>query len=220
MTHTLLARRTALFAPFLFIGACAAPGGTLPRPEAGSLVLGRTTVAEALARFGPPQQRDRQTLEATAGNRNGRSGTMENLTYLYAPSGSNEKLVRGAFRRLSLAFVDDRLTGYAYVSNFIADNIGFDEGKLSSFVEGKTTRADIVHALGRPSGESIYPRGAANRRSALLYSYLSFARGADYSGKTVESSSRSVRFYFDSADRLSGVYKAEQTITTGNSDRL
>ncbi|MBS0541414.1 MAG: hypothetical protein JSR47_21800 [Proteobacteria bacterium] len=220
MSHTLLARRAVLFAPFLAVGACAAPGGTLPRPEAGSLVLGQLTVAEALARFGPPQRRSKQVIEATAANRNARSGTVENLTYLYAPSGSNDRLVRGAFRRLTLAFVDDRLTGYAYVSNFIADNISFDERKLPSFAEGKTTRADILRELGRPSGESVYPHGAANRRSALFYSYLSFKRSADYSGTTVESTNMSMRFFFDSTDRLSGTYKTDQSITAGAGDRV
>lgn len=228
MRYQSLARRSALHsvasAFVLLVAACAAPGGTLPRPEPGSLVLGRTTIAETIARFGEPQKRTKLSGVPSTPNAQGvvptaSAGTLENIVYLYAPDGANSRLVWGYFRRLSMSFLNDRLVGYAYVSNFLNDNVGFDERKVSSFVEGKTTRSDILRELGRPSGESIYPVGAYNRRSALFYSHISFSRSADYSGSTAESSSKSVRFFFDGSEMLTGTYKTDQTVQTGLNDR-
>ena len=208
MENRSLPRRAALrsiaLVPVLVAGACVSVDeGKFPRPEPENLVLGRTTIAEAIARYGQPRSRSKRTNNA---------GDIETLDYLYAPHGTNGQLIRGDFRQLSLSFSNERLISHIYVSSFPSDFTRFDERKFSSFVVGQTTRSDILRELGRPSGEGIYPFVANRGGSVLFYSYLSVTRDTGYSGNTTESINRGVRFTFDGAGKLTRIDMTTGTV--------
>ena len=105
--------RSMALAPALLAVACVSGGeGNIPRPEPDNLVLGRTTIAEAIARYGQPRSRSKRI---------GNAGDIETLDYLYAPHGTNGQLIRGDFRELSLSFWNEKLISHIYVSSFPSD---------------------------------------------------------------------------------------------------
>jgi hypothetical protein len=190
--------------PGLMAGACVSVDeGNFPRPAPDNLTLGRTTIADAIAKYGQPRSRSKRV---------GNAGDIETLDYLYAPHGTNGQLIRGDFRQLSLSFSNERLISHTYVSSFPSDFTRFDERKFSSFVVGQTTWSDILRELGRPSGEGIYPFVADRGGSMLFYSYLSVTRDTGYSGNTTESINRGVRFTFDSSDKITRIDMTTGTV--------
>lgn len=66
---------------------------------------------------------------------------------------------------------NDVLVGQEFLSSFPQDATEFDESKIPAIVKGKTTRAEVVAALGKPNGEAIYPVIKKQDEKAVVYSY-------------------------------------------------
>lgn len=150
----------AALAVGLLVG-CA--GTKFVRPTESELVLGKTTESEVRARLGKPFQ------EAT-GMTNGAS--TRKLAYAYASMGLKPKSsgVTGV-SALELIFHDGKLVSHAYMSNLAEDATDFDETKVPAIQSGKTTRAEVIRALGVAPGEAMFPVIKQADARAMIYGY-------------------------------------------------
>ena len=70
------------------------------------------------------------------------------------------------------------LIGQQYSSSYKSDNTNFDETKVSDIIKGKSTRAEVVQLLGKPSASF-----AAPMVEAIAYSYTTTRVGASGDAK-------------------------------------
>jgi hypothetical protein len=216
--------RIWLWAPitglFLIVAACGSSGRDFARPDADSLVLGRTTVAEIVGRYGPPTSRSvrhslnpapsRTALEQPLSSPFGPAivaGTIETLSYRYSETNAAGLVIVGPVKsnakQMRLSFWDDRLFSFSFESAFDSDSTNFEEGKISSFAAGRSVRADVVRELGRPSGEAVYPYLAQPGTRLLLYAYGK----TEWSGwlpstREFVHTRKMAAFLFDASDKL------------------
>jgi hypothetical protein len=151
-------------------------------PTDVDLRLGQMTVAEALQRFGEPNRRTSTADSATVvnttpgdqrpvGMRPPRvEGLIQRLTYV---SNANPT---GTGRILFLAFWNDHLYFYNFVSSVENESTNFDEGKIAQIRRGATTYRDVVALLGRPSGQGVYPAVANPGNRLAVYQFLQINR--------------------------------------------
>jgi hypothetical protein len=217
-------RMTAAFAVALLLalGGCGASGPNLQR-SADGLVLGQTTIAQVVAKYGQPSARTTTTSgSAGSGAQAGPVALPTGLQHAPVP-GSIEVLrfsqsqvstpgllvgvVDSQARSLTLWFWNDRLIYYSFSSSFAADTTNFDENRVSSFVRGQTTRADIIRDLGPPGGEGIYPYVAVQGTSMISYQYSQIASsGTVLLGSGITATGKLARFLFDASGRLLDTY--------------
>jgi hypothetical protein len=152
----------AALAALLGLVGCA--GTDFVRPGTDDLRMGQTTYAQVVARMGPPRQ------EGTA-LKNERN--VKTATYAYAAAGGQPRRpsVTPA-RAQSFHFFNDVLVGHEFVSSWAEDHTDFDEGKVPAIAKGKTTRAQLMQLMGRPSGAQIYPMISSQKGDALTYNYV------------------------------------------------
>lgn len=143
------------------LAGCA--GTKFARPTDDQLRLGVTTEQEVLARMGPPSQ------QAT-GLSNGKATRM--LVYAYATFGAQpRKQGVTPVNSVAMSFHEGKLVSYAYVSTLNEDATDFDDTKVAGIQAGKSKAADVIAALGKPPGQSIYPVVAQPDGRALVYSH-------------------------------------------------
>jgi hypothetical protein len=186
-----LLKGLAIFVALGALSACA--GRDFVRPDDGAFTLGTTTYSEVVQRLGEPRS-------TGAGVVNGQK--VKIVHYSYAASGG-EAVQQDVIpvRSISYFFVADRLAGHSFVSSFKSDNTDFEEGKIGAIVKNKTTRAEVVQLLGRPSASYIPPLTQPTSNSEIGYRYVAVKRGAG-SPKTFR---KTLRISFDGADRVSEV---------------
>jgi hypothetical protein len=207
----------------LLVGGCATSGRDYGRAQPDSLILGQTTTAEAIAKYGQPTARSMQSgsAPATRGSAAGTprpaglqpapvAGDIVSLRYSFAQASRPGLLVGPAVaqvRVLALSFWNDKLIAYVFASSFDDDTTNFDEGKAASFVRGQTTRAEIIRQLGRPSGEGIYPHVANQGTRMITYLYVSNdSAGPSIIGQRRVVSVKQFQYLFDASDRLIEIY--------------
>ncbi len=161
----------SLFAVLLALSGCA--GKNFVRPEQGAFKLGVTNYAAVTQQLGQPVREG--SLVKNEKN-------IKSITYAYASTGG-EPLEEGVIpaRAMVYYFLNDTLIGQEFVSSFKSDNSNFDDTKIPMIVKGKTTRAEVIQILGRPSGTCIPPIVKATSGEALGYAY-STTRGGAFSG--------------------------------------
>jgi outer membrane protein assembly factor BamE (lipoprotein component of BamABCDE complex) len=143
------------------LAGCA--GTDFVRPSTDDLKNGQTTYAQLIARMGPPR---------SEGSVLKNEQSIRTATYAYASVGG--KPLRDGVtpaRAMSFYFFKDTLVGHEFVSSWAEDNTDFDENKIKDIVKGKSTRAQVVQLMGRPSGYYIYPMIKAQTGDAAGYSY-------------------------------------------------
>jgi hypothetical protein len=209
----------------LALAACTSRGKDFARPDPAGLVLGQTTLADAIARFGPPTARTvRRSLNPAPIQEDARNpfpvstaaqvaGTIEGLSYSYTTV-EMPGVVFGAkssqHKLLFLAFWNDRLVMYSFTSSFTKDAVSFDANRAQAFVRGRTTRPDVIQTFGPPTGEAIYPFVKDDGTRLLLYQEVSSrASGATLSTTETVTRRKTLRFLFDASDRL--VDSSQQT---------
>jgi hypothetical protein len=198
-------------------------GRDFKRPSLDGLVLGRTTSAEVIAQLGPalgsgpPPQKEPE--DHPPGLRPAPAfHDTKGLAYYYS-YGPEEGRKDINSRRLLLYFLNDRLVVFTYASSMPGDVTNYDESKLPSFVRGRTTRADIVRDLGRPTGEGIYPAIAEQGNRMAAYYYAATKVAGSYFKPATETTMRTAQFLFDKSDRLIDTFTSNQTTTRGAYDK-
>ncbi|MBS0335224.1 MAG: hypothetical protein JSS40_00050 [Proteobacteria bacterium] len=174
------------------LAACA--GTDFVRPDAAAFKLGKTSSAEVLKQLGQP----RTTGEVLTNGKNVRV-----MTFAYAASGGEalEPDVIPA-RAMSYFFHDDVLVGQEFLSSFKSDHSDFDEKKVPGIQKGKTTRAEVIRTLGRPSATFLPPMVKETSGEAIGYAYQT-TRGGVISG--FKFYRKILRVTFDAGDRVAEV---------------
>ena len=221
----------AVVALALMSGGCASSGRDLARPTPESLILGQTTLAEVIAKYGPPLGRTATSSDSPVGSDAPTGdkrpaglrpasvpGDIEILRYTYSQASRPGVVIGPAVvqgRALALSFWNSRLIYFGFTSSFNDATTDFDENKVSSFVRGQTSRADVIRELGRPSGEGIYPHVAREGTRMIAYQYLSnTSTGTSIVGSKRVTTIKNVQFLFDSSDRLIEIYTSSTSTTT------
>jgi len=170
----------------LLLAGCNTAGRDFARPTADSVVLGTTTRAEILQKYGPPARQS-----SLAGGLPGGSppaqpapgpprdpfdivlapGTYVSLTYAFAEKESPVFSFDVNRRAVTFIFWNDRLVAYSFASNFQQDSTDFDEAKISGIEKGKTTKGELRQLLGIPTGRAVYPFVQRPGEERLSYHY-------------------------------------------------
>jgi len=161
----------AFFVAFVLAG-CA--GTNFKRPDAGALVLGKSTTADVTRVMGTPMQ----TGELLKNNEK-----IKTLRYAYAEGASTGRYpgVTPA-RAMVFSTFNDLLIGQEFMSSFTNDATEFDETKVTSIVKGKSTRADVIALLGKPTGDVAYPLAKTKGDTGIVYGY-SHVKGSVFNMK-------------------------------------
>jgi hypothetical protein len=170
------------------LSACA--GKDFARPAPGTLVLGKTSKAEVVAKMGEP----RRTNEII---KNGER--VEMLVYVYARGSLPGGIVPA--RAMTLAVTGQGLVANSYISSFEEDSTYFESENVKQIIKGKTTRAEVTAMLGKPSGEMISPMVVNPDQSAVEYLYVQ-TRSI---GIGVVSDRKSLQVVFDRNDIVADV---------------
>ncbi len=153
-------RLIAAIAAAVILTGCA--GTDFKRPDTQSLVLGTSTSSDVVRVMGPPKQ----TGEALKNDQK-----IRNFTYVYAEAGGAAAPGVTPARAMVFSTFDEVLVGQEFVSSFAQDSTNFDDSKIPAIVKGKSTRADVVALLGKPSGEYLYPMVKKRGDTGISYQY-------------------------------------------------
>ncbi len=154
------------------LSGCA--GTNFKRPDPQTLVVGKSTTADVTLVMGVPGQ---------VGEALKNEQKIKTSRYAYA-EGAGTGRYPGVVPVRAMVFTtfNDLLVGQEFVSSFPEDATEFDDSKIPSIVKGKTTRAEVLAALGKPNGEAIYPLIKKQDEAAIVYSY-SHAKGNAFNMK-------------------------------------
>ena len=143
------------------LSGCA--GTNFKRPDPQAMVVGKSTTADVTRVMGAPAQ----VGEALKNERK-----VKTARYAYA-EGAGTGRYPGVVPARAMVFTtfNDLLVGQEFVSSFPQDATEFDETKVPAIVKGKSTRSEVVAALGKPNGEAIYPLIKKQGETAAVYSY-------------------------------------------------
>lgn len=94
------------------------------------------------------------------------------VRYAYAEA-AGASLYPGVVPARSMVFMtfNGQLVAQEFSSSFASDATDFDEAKISSILKGRSTRADVISLLGRPTGDALYPLIKSKLESGIVYSY-------------------------------------------------
>ena len=156
-----LIRLLCVAAAALALTACAS-GPQFTKPDAEKLVLGKSTRADVTQ-----SQNAKPASEADV-TVNGEK--VHDLNYF---ASENPKFWGMLIERRfgTYTFYNDVLVGVQFTSSYANESTKFDTDKIASIEKGKTTRAEVIALLGKPSGEVIYPVVANKEGRGLVYSY-------------------------------------------------
>lgn len=143
------------------LAGCA--GTNFKRPEPQSLVIGKSTAADVSRVMGTPYQ----TGEVLKNEQK-----IKTSRYAYA-EGAGAGKYPGVVPARAMVFYtfDELLVGHQFVSSFPDDATDFDESKIASITKNKSTRADVIGLLGKPTGEAIYPLIKSKTDTGSTYAY-------------------------------------------------
>jgi hypothetical protein len=145
------------------LGGCGA-GRDFKMPEPGALKVGVTTPEEAGAMLGKPLSHSTERVNEVAKTSAPQSvftavrqpGVYESDSYVYIDT-SQQGIVGGFANKrperfLRLVFWNGTLAGYLSWSSFKNDSTDFDESRMSRIERGKSTEAEVLALMGKPSG--------------------------------------------------------------------
>ena len=132
------------------------------RPDDSDLHLGKTSINDVYKTLGDPYREYPTSLN---------DQELMFLSYIYVAVGVSSDFDVTPSRTMRLFFWKGVLVSHVYTSLFISDSSYYDESKRTEIVKGKTTRAEVIKLLGRPSGYGIYPYISDKTGEALIYSH-------------------------------------------------
>lgn len=159
-------------ATIIVLSGCA--GTNFKRPEPDALRIGKSTQTDVIRVMGAPIQ----TGEGLKNNQK-----IKTARYAYA-EGAGTGRYPGVVPARAMVFstFNDLLVGQEFISSFPQDATEFDESKVANIIKGKTTRIEVISALGKPNGEVIYPLIKNQSETGIVYSY-SHAKGNAFNMK-------------------------------------
>jgi len=165
------------------LAGCGA-GRNFKMPAEDQLKLGVTTPQDAVAMFGQPLSQASQTeteVEKTTDPQSvftgvKQPGTYVSYSYIFVDTTEQQWIGRLAGLRperfLRLVFFQGRLAGYLSTSSFKDDSTDFADGRVSQIRRDKSTAADVVALMGRPTGGAIFPLISPREGHSMTYYYL------------------------------------------------
>lgn len=186
------ASRLAVLPLLALVAGCA--GSNFVRPTADAFQLGKTRREQVVQQLGEPRGEGSVLKDGTE---------VKTIGYAYAAVGG-EPLEEGVIpaRGLTFYFASEVLVGEEFLSSFKEDHSSFDDQKVPLLVKGKTSRAEVIQLLGRPSGRFLAPMVKATSGEALGWSYQA-TRGNAFSG--FKSFKKALVVTFDAQDRVAEV---------------
>ncbi len=132
------------------------------RPAPEVLKVGHSTKDDVLKVAGSP------TVKNDKIQINGE--TVQTFTYFYVKGAKFYGLIAPQ-RTLTYSFFNDLLIGEEFNSSFDAESTNFEAEKVFGLVKGKSTRADVIAALGKPAGDVRYPIIKDKDGKGVVYEY-------------------------------------------------
>lgn len=151
---------------------CATFGKAFDSQKIPQLRTGKTTKSEVLALLGPALSQETSTMRKDASGKDlPQPAITTMLQYAYsAPHGTGVLAGISPARWINVYLQDDIVVAYSGGSSFKEDSSDFDPAAASGFEKGKTTRDDVIKALGTPSGQGIYPFAKTTSGASFFYS--------------------------------------------------
>jgi len=154
-----LFRTLAFVVALISITGCA---HTFVRPAKDTLTLGKSTHDDVIKLVGAP------AIPEGKATVNGE--TVQTITYAYYEGAKFYGLIAPQ-RTLSYTFFNNVMIGNEFNSSFDEDTTRFDTDKVTAIVKGKSSRSDVIAALGTPSGEVLYPLVKDKNSRGMVYAY-------------------------------------------------
>lgn len=154
--------RICLLAALLATLTGCASGPVFVKPEPERLVVGKSIKEEVLrSQQVKPVSQQELTLNG------------EKVQTINFAAGESPKFWGMVIeRRLgTYTLFNDLLVGQEFNSTYEGESTEFDTTKVPQIVKGRTTRAEVINLLGKPSGMVIYPIIADKKGSGLVYGY-------------------------------------------------
>ena len=124
---------------------CVTAGKNFVRPTSSTCLLGKTTKAEILSRYGTPSSTGQFTT-------NGK--LVDSVHYYYAI----RDLDRWTYKKHGwFYFIEDRLIGYSVANGLPGEQVDFDAKKAASVKKGVTTKRQVLADFGEPAASAMYP---------------------------------------------------------------
>ena len=165
------------------VAGCAHTAGhDFARPEQAGVVLGQTTEAEILTRYGAPLSRNSITrsMGSTSIKQSSPFDAAEvpgEFTFLRYGYVLNQPPIAGGDlnqKGVTFTFWNGALVAHDFTSSFAADSSDFDEGAAEIFLALHPTRDELIARLGNPGGRFVYPVTPTAGMERLRYSYQKF----------------------------------------------
>lgn len=96
--------------------------------------------------------------------------TIQVDTYFYAKGPKFYGMIAPQ-RTQTYSFFNDTLIGEEFNSSFSEESTNFEAEKVFSLVKGKSTKADVIAALGKPAGDVRYPIIKEKSGKGVVYEY-------------------------------------------------
>lgn len=155
---------TLLITGTFLLSSCAI-GTNFTRPQPGALSVGHSHYSDVVNLLGNPRFPPREEII------NGEK--IQTTDYAFYKTAKFVGLVSPS-RFMHLTFHNDMLVGEEYTSSFEEDSTKFNVDRVFSLVNRKSTKEDVISALGKPSGEIIYPLVKDKSGIGLVYWYSEF----------------------------------------------
>lgn len=152
--------------------ACASLGKEYPADKVANIKVGVTSAAEIERWFGPSWNHSTHTTKKDSAGHDLPSPAVFQVTnYFFGKPLSGDGVLPSVQPRrwLNTIAIDGVVIAYYSASSFKADSSDFDVSLTSMLKKGKTTEAEVIAALGNPSGRGIYPYAASPKGHALFY---------------------------------------------------
>lgn len=177
----MLIKTSTLIGSILLLTACGGGLSDFVRPGESQIVVGKSTRADIVTEL--------QREPDATGKHLVNNTMLDQLEYAYlvndnevsdTPDEAGFVAVKGQMYYLN----EDLLVGSDYYSTFASDSTRFDVSKVTSIVEGKSTKSDVIKLLGRPSIVMVQPMISENAAGAIGYHYRTMNLGTPGKLKT------------------------------------
>lgn len=160
-----LLRLVSLSVAVLVLTGCA---HDFVRPAQDAVLLGHSTKEDVLKVAGNP------TVKNDKIQINGEN--IQTLTYFYVKGAKFYGLIAPQ-RTLTYSFFNNVLIGEEFNSSFDEESTNFEAEKAFILTKGKSTKADVIAALGKPAGEVRYPIIKDKEGKGIVYEYTATRNG-------------------------------------------